>query len=66
MRAYLRISGALFGLIALLHILRLLRHWPAQIADWTVPISVSWIATLAAAALSIWAFRLLRQAGVSS
>lgn len=66
MRAYLRISGALFGLITLLHILRLLRHWPAQIADWTVPISVSWIATLAAAALSIWAFRLLRQAGVSS
>jgi len=52
--------------IALLHILRLLGHWPAQIANWTVPISVSWIAIPAAAALSIWAFRLLRQTAVSS
>ncbi len=66
MRVYLRISGAVFGLIALLHVLRLLRHWPAQIADWTVPIWVSWIAILAAAVLSIWAFRLVRQAGLSS
>ena len=66
MRSYLRVSGALFGVIALLHILRLLGHWPAQIANWTVPISVSWIAIPAAAALSIWAFRQLRQTAVSS
>ena len=66
MQAYLRISGALFGLIALLHIPRLLLHWPAQIGDWTVPIWISWIATLAAAALSIWAFRLARQPHPSS
>ena len=66
MRAYLRISGGVFGVIALLHVLRLLLHWPAQIADWTVPIWVSWIATLAMAALSSWAFRLVGQAGLSS
>jgi hypothetical protein len=66
MQAYLRISGALFGLIALLHVLRLLLRWPAQIADWTVPIWISWIGTLAAAALSIWAFRLARQLHPSS
>ena len=66
MRAYLRISGGVFALIALLHVLRLILHWPAQIADWTVPIWVSWIAVLAAVALSIWAFRLVRQPGMSA
>ena len=29
MRAYLRISGLLFGVITLLHMLRLLLHWSA-------------------------------------
>src|SRR5438034_1435402 len=61
MRAYLRISGVLFGVITLLHILRLLLHWSAQIADWAVPAWVSWIAMLGAAALCTWAFRLVRQ-----
>ena len=27
MRAYLQTSGALFGIIALVHLLRLFRHW---------------------------------------
>ena|SRR5438105_3133844 len=66
MRRYLRISGGVFGLIALLHVFRLLPRWPAQIAGWTLPIWISWIVILAAVALSIWAFRLVRQAGLSS
>ena len=61
MRAYVRISGVVFGVITLLHILRLLLHWSAQIADWAVPTWVSWIAILGAAALCTWAFRLVRQ-----
>ena len=28
MRAYMQISGALFGIIALAHLLRVVRHWP--------------------------------------
>ena len=62
MRAYLRVSGAVFGVIALLHIVRLLLDWPAQVAGWVVPLWVSWIAILAAGALCVWAFRLARQA----
>ncbi len=65
MRTYLRISGVLFGVITLLHILRLLLHWSAQIADWAVPAWVSWIAMLGAAALCTWAFRLVRQTRLS-
>lgn len=62
MSTYLRTSGALFGLIALLHIVRLSLHWPAQVADWIVPFWLSWVAVLVPATLSIWAFRLVRQA----
>jgi hypothetical protein len=37
MQPYLRVSATVFGLIALGHLLRLLRHWPAEIAGWIVP-----------------------------
>ena len=62
MRAYLQVSGAVFGVMALLHIVRLLLDWSAQVAGWAVPLWVSWIAILAAGALCVWAFRLARQA----
>lgn len=63
MRAYLGVSGAIFGLIALGHILRLAFGWPAQVADWIVPLWVSWVAVLLMGALAIWAFRLGRRVG---
>ena len=59
MRSYLRTSSALFGLIALAHLLRLLRHWPAVIAGQPVPGWVSIGALVVTATLSIWALRLL-------
>jgi hypothetical protein len=60
MRGYLQISGALFGLIALGHLLRLLRHWPVDLAGYMVPLWVSWLGLLLAGGLSIWAVRLMR------
>jgi hypothetical protein len=62
MRAYLQISGVVFGAIALLHVARLLLGWPAQIAGWAVPLWLSWLAFPAAGVLSFWAFRLVGQA----
>jgi hypothetical protein len=62
MRAYLQISGVVFGVVALLHVARLLLGWPAQIADWAVPLWISWLAFPAAGLLSVWAFRLVGQA----
>ena len=62
MRAYIQISGVVFGVIALLHVFRLLLDWPAQVAGWVVPLWVSWIAILAAGALSAWAIFLLGHA----
>ena len=58
MRAYLLISGLIFGAVALLHVTRLALDWPAQVAGWAIPLWLSWIGVLVAGALCIWAFRL--------
>jgi hypothetical protein len=60
MRAYLQTSGAVFGVIAIAHLLRLLRHWPIDLAGQPVPLWASWLGLVLAGALSIWALRLIR------
>jgi hypothetical protein len=60
MRAYLQITSALFGLIAVAHLLRLIRNWPIQLAEYSMPLWASWVGLILAGALSIWAVRLLR------
>lgn len=55
MRAYVLTSGTMFGLLVLAHVLRLLAEGPRVVRDpWYV------LATVVAAALCLWAFRLLR------
>lgn len=60
MRNYLAISGTLFGLIALGHLLRLLLHWPAEINGHIVPAWISAVGLIVAASLGLWAVRLMR------
>jgi hypothetical protein len=43
MRAYLQTSGVLFGLIAVGHLYRVFRHWPADLAGHVVPLWFSWL-----------------------
>ena len=59
MRTYIQITGVVFAIVALAHLVRLLLDWPAQVAGWVIPIWISWVATLGAGALCVWAFRLL-------
>lgn len=54
MRIYLMITGAVFGLIALAHIWRAIAEGPNLATD---PVFI--VLTLAAAALCLWAVRLL-------
>ena len=61
MRAYLLVSGTLFAIIGILHLTRLLAHWPALIAGWTVPVWVSAVGFLGAGGLGLWAARLARR-----
>ena len=58
MRAYLVVSGVIFGAVALLHILRLSLNWPVDLAGWAVPLWFSWVGLIVTGALCIWAFRL--------
>ena len=61
MRTYLRMSAVLFGLIALGHLLRLVFHWSAVIADRSIPGWASLIAVGVSSSLSVWGLRLLRE-----
>ena len=55
MKAYVMTTGAVFGLITLAHLLRIVAEGPRLATDpWYVLI------TLAAGALCFWAWRLLR------
>jgi hypothetical protein len=60
MKAYVQTSGLLFGLIAIGHLYRVFRHWPADLAGHVVPLWLSWIGLVLAGGLSLWALRLLR------
>ncbi|OKH54611.1 hypothetical protein NIES2101_07335 [Calothrix sp. HK-06] len=58
-KVYLLISAAIFAFIAILHIIRLVNHWSLNIGAIAVPLWGSWLGLAIAAALSIWAFRLV-------
>jgi hypothetical protein len=57
---YCVVSGVLFSLVALAHLLRLLYSLPVQIGDVAVPMLVSLIGFAVPAALAVWAFRISR------
>ena len=59
-RAYVGISGVIFGIIALLHLLRIVYGWEAVIGGWAVPLWLSWIALFISGAFAISAWRQLR------
>jgi lipopolysaccharide export LptBFGC system permease protein LptF len=58
---YLLISATIFAVLALLHVARLVTNLPVQFGTVTFPIWGSWLVSIVAAALSIWAFRLMSQ-----
>jgi hypothetical protein len=55
MRAYVMMSGGIFALIVLAHVLRMIEEGPQVARD---PLFV--VATIVAVAFSVWAFWLLR------
>ena len=59
-KLYLIISGVIFALIGLFHLLRIMFQWPAIVGAWTVPFTISLMAIIVAAVLTFWAFRLYR------
>jgi hypothetical protein len=58
MRAYLQLSGLVFALVALGHLLRVLRRWPLRIGGYPLPALASLLVAVAAGGMSLWAWRL--------
>ena len=54
---YALVSGAIFGIVALLQALRAFNQWAVQIGSLDVPVWVSWAATVVAGGLCAWAFQ---------
>ena len=59
-KTFSMVVGAIFVLIALLHLLRGIFKWEAVIAGITIPLVVSWIAVVVAAYLAYSAFTLAK------
>ncbi len=57
---YCVVSGVLFTLVALAHLLRIVYGMSIQIDDFAVPMLASWIGLIVPAGLAYWAFRLIR------
>jgi hypothetical protein len=60
-KSYCRISSLIFGIVALVHVVRVANHWVFQIGPLLLPSWVSLIGALLAAGLSFWGMRLARR-----
>ena len=58
MNAYVRVAGAVFGIYALFHLLRVMLGWPADVSTLAIPVWASALGLLLNGALCVWAFRL--------
>ena len=57
-KGFLTVSGTIFGVIALLHLARILAGWPAHIGTFEVPMWLSGVSVVVAGYLASSAFRL--------
>ncbi len=60
-KKYILVSGAIFGVVAVVHAVRIFDRWPVQIASHDIPVWVSWIAVIGGGALCLWALRAWRR-----
>lgn len=58
-RLYLVISGAIFLLVAVFHLLRLMYDWPIVVGTQPIPLWLSYVGLPASSAYCLWAGWLL-------
>jgi hypothetical protein len=51
-KAFSLVAGAIFGVVAVAHLLRIFMALPVTIGDWIIPMWVSWMAVVVAGWLS--------------
>ena len=54
---YRKVSGVIFAIVALAHVVRAALSIPIQIGSQSIGLGLSWIGAIVAAALAFWAFR---------
>jgi len=57
-RKYCAVSGVLFSLVAIAHLLRIVGGMSIQVDEYVVPMFVSWVGLIVPAGLAFWAFRI--------
>lgn len=57
LKQYHLLVGSIFGLIAILHLFRLLLGWESVIGGWMVPMWLSWVAVVGAGYLGYVALK---------
>jgi hypothetical protein len=55
---WLRITGTIFGVVAVIHLLRIITNVLVLIGGWLLPIWVNWIGLIATGFLCYWLWRL--------
>jgi hypothetical protein len=60
-KTFVRLTGAIFALVALAHLGRIAMAWPVVIGGWAVPLWLSWLAVLVAGGLGYFGFTLGRR-----
>ena len=58
---YVAVSGAIFGLVAVLQAVRALNQWPVHIGTFEIPVWASWLAMFVAGGFCVWALRSRRK-----
>jgi hypothetical protein len=53
---YAAVTALVFAIVAVLHLVRLVKGWSVQIGPHSVSMSVSWFGLVVAALLAIWGF----------
>jgi hypothetical protein len=66
MRTYVKVSGVLFALVGVGHLLRVLARWPLLIDGRPLPALASLIVALLAGAMSAWSWRTLASGGTGA
>jgi len=54
--AYAAVSALIFAVVAIVHLIRIVKGWTVQIGPHAVPMSLSWIGLVIAALLALWGF----------
>lgn len=53
---YATVSALIFALVAIAHLVRLIRQWTVQIGPAVIPMSISWLGLIVAGLLAAWGF----------